>query len=93
MSSAPQDDMFTPEGIADPYSYYGRLHDEDAAHWNEKYDLWVVTRHDDLVWLTRHHELFSSGVFKNDPRPAYPAIGNIPLGVPSRYPDHRGGAP
>ena len=37
------------------------------------YELWLVTRYDDLVWLTRHHELFSSAVFKNDPRPAYPA--------------------
>ena len=59
-----QDDMFTPNVIADPYDYYGRLRDEDPVHWNEKYELWVVTRHDDLVWLTRHHELFSSAVFK-----------------------------
>ena len=27
-----------------------------------------------MVWLTRRHELFSSAVFKNDPRPAYPEI-------------------
>ena len=38
-------------------------------------------RHDDLVWLTRHHELFSSAVFKNDPRPAYPAIDESDLGL------------
>ena len=81
MSSALQDDMFTPEVIADPYAYYGRLRDEDPVHWNEKYELWVVTRHDDLVWLTRHHELFSSAVFKNDPRPAYPAIDEADTGL------------
>ena len=52
MSGALHDDMFTPEVIADPYAYYGRLRDEDPVHWNEKYELWVVTRHDDLVWLT-----------------------------------------
>ena len=40
-----------------------------------------ITRHDDLVWLTRHHELFSSAVFKNDPRPAYPAIDESDLGL------------
>src|SRR5215813_7749518 len=74
MSIALQDDMFTPDVIADPYSYYGRLRDADPVHWNEKYELWVITRHDDLVWLTRHHELFSSAVFKNDPRLPYPAI-------------------
>ena len=68
------DDMFAPDVIHDPYTYYGRLRDEDPVHWNQLYELWVITRHDDLVWLTRNHELFSSAVFFNDPRPAYPAI-------------------
>ncbi len=81
MASKIQDDMFTPEVIADPYTYYGRIRDEDPVHWNETYELWVVTRHDDLVWLTRHHELFSSAVFKNDPRPPYPAIDESDLGL------------
>src|SRR5438034_1394197 len=81
MSSVVHDDMFTPDAIADPYTYYGRLREEDPVHWNETYELWVVTRHDDLVWLTRHHELFSSAVFKNDPRPAYPAIDESDLGL------------
>ena len=74
MVASIQDDLFTDDVIADPYAYYGRLRDEDPVHWNENYALWVITRHDDLVWLTRHHELFSSAVFKNDKRPAYPAI-------------------
>jgi cytochrome P450 len=76
-----QDDMFTPDVIADPYSYYGQIRDEDPVHWNEKYELWAVTRYDDLTWLTRHHELFSSAVFKNDPRPAYPDIDESDLGL------------
>jgi len=76
-----QDDLFTDDVIADPYAYYGRLRDEDPVHWNEKYALWVITRHEDLVWLTRHHELFSSAVFKNDKRPAYPAIDESDLGL------------
>jgi cytochrome P450 len=81
MATAIRDDMFTPDVIADPYSYYGRLRDEDPVHWNEAYELWVVTRHDDVTWLTRHHELFSSAVFRNDPRPAYPAIDESDLGL------------
>ena len=79
--AALQDDMFTSEVIADPYAYYGKLRDADPVHWNKAYELWVVTRHDDLVWLTRHHELFSSAVFKNDPRPPYPAIDELDLGL------------
>jgi cytochrome P450 len=81
MATAVHDDMFTPDVIADPYGYYGRLRDEDPVHWNDTYGLWVITRHDDVTWLTRHHELFSSAVFKNDPRAAYPAIDESDLGL------------
>src|SRR4029450_6177984 len=79
VTAAIHDDLFTREVTNDPYTYFGHLREEDPVHWNEKYELWVVTRHDDLVWLTRHHELFSSAVFKNDPRPAYPAIDESDL--------------
>jgi cytochrome P450 len=75
------DDMFTDEVIADPYTYYGRLREDDPVHWNALYELWVLTRHDDVVWMTRHNELFSSAVFRNDPRPAYPAINESDLGL------------
>jgi cytochrome P450 len=81
MATVVQDDMFTPDVIADPYAYYGRLRDEDPVHWNDTYGLWVITRHDDVTWMTRHNELFSSAVFKNDPRPAYPAIDESDLGL------------
>ena len=75
------DDMFTADVMADPYSYYGHLREDDPVHWNALYDLWVITRHDDVVWMTRHHELFSNAVFRNDPRPAYPAIDESDLGL------------
>jgi cytochrome P450 len=75
------DDMFTGEAIADPYSYYGKLRDEDPVHWNELYELWVITAHDDLVWMTRHHELFSSEFWKRDKRSPYPAIDESDMGL------------
>jgi cytochrome P450 len=81
MATAVHDDMFTPDVIANPYGYYGRLRDEDPVHWNGTYGLWVLTRHDDVTWMTRHNELFSSAVFRNDPRPAYPAIDESDLGL------------
>lgn len=81
MAVAVQDDLFSPGVIANPYAYYGRLRDDDPVHWNPSYELWMITRHDDLVWLTRHHELFSSAVFKNDERPAYPPIDESDLGL------------
>ncbi len=75
------DDMFTGEAISDPYSYYGKLRDEDPVHWNELYELWVITGHDDLVWMTRHHELFSSEFWKRDQRSPYPAIDESDMGL------------
>jgi len=74
MLTSINDDMFAADVIQDPYRYYGRIRDEDPVHWNELYELWVITRHDDLVWLARNHEQFSNSVYVNDPRPAYPAI-------------------
>jgi cytochrome P450 len=75
------DDMFAAEAIADPYAYYAELRENDPVHWNEKYQLWVFSRYDDIVWMVRHQELFSSAVIKNDPRPPYPPIdrGDEPL--------------
>ena len=43
------EDMFTAEAIADPYSYFGQLREEDPVHWNDKYEVWVITRYEDLV--------------------------------------------
>ena len=68
--------MYSTEVMHDPYHYYGQIRDEDPVHWNELYETWVITRHDDLVWLTRNHEQFSNSVLAKDPRPPYPAIND-----------------
>ncbi|PKB81729.1 MAG: hypothetical protein BZY88_05985 [SAR202 cluster bacterium Io17-Chloro-G9] len=81
MVTAINDDMFTGEAISDPYSYYGRIRDQDPVYWNQLYELWVITRHDDLVWMTRHHELFSSEVWQRDTKAPYPAIDESDLGL------------
>jgi cytochrome P450 len=81
MVTAINDEMFSGEAITDPYSYYGRIRDEDPVHWNELYELWVITRHDDLVWMTRHHELFSSEFWARDKKSPYPAIDESDLGL------------
>jgi cytochrome P450 len=74
MVTAIHDDLFAPEVIADPYTYFGHLREVDPVHWNDTYQAWIITRHDDLVWVARHHELFSSELFKRDSRPPYPPI-------------------
>jgi cytochrome P450 len=75
------DDMFAPAAIADPYEYYARIRELDPVHWNQRYQLWVFTRYDDIVWMVRHHELLSSAVIKNDPRPPYPPIDAEDFGL------------
>jgi cytochrome P450 len=74
MVTAINDDLFTPEDIADPYPYFRRLREADPVHWNEKYGVWIITRYNDVVWLVRHPEFFSSEVLKRDPREPYPPI-------------------
>src|SRR6266436_1152449 len=71
---AMNEDLLGPEAIADPYTYYGRLREEDPLHWNPLYETWVLTRYDDVVWALRHPEGFSSEIFLRDPRPPLPPI-------------------
>ena len=75
------DDAFSPEAIADPHRWYARLRELDPVHWNERSQVWWVTRHDDIVWMIRNNELFSSAVIQNDPRPPYPPVdaADMPL--------------
>ncbi len=74
MSPVLTDDLFAPEVISDPYGYFGHLRETDPIHWNARSALWIITRYDDLVWLVRHHELFSSAVIATDQRPPFPPI-------------------
>ncbi len=81
MATAVNYDLFTRDVVQDPYTYFGRLREEDPVHWNKLYEMWFITRYDDLVWLTRHPELFSSAVLKTDPKPPAPAIDESDLGL------------
>ena len=81
MVTAINDDLFSPEVVSDPYSYFAHMRAEDPVHWNELYELWVVSTYEDLVWVARRPEFFSSEVWKRDPRPAYPAIDESDLGL------------
>jgi cytochrome P450 len=68
------EDLLASDAIEDPYTYFGRLREEDPVHWNPLYETWVITRYDDVVWSLRRPEFFSSEVFIRDSRPPYPPI-------------------
>lgn len=71
--------MYAEDVIADPYPYYGRIREEDPVHWNAVYECWLVTRYEDIVWLLRHPELFSSRVYTGDSNPPLPPIDDRDL--------------
>ncbi len=75
------DDLFSPEVVQDPYTYFARMREEDPVHWNSPYKLWVISKYKDLVWVTRRPELFSSEVFHRDPLPPYPDIDESDMGL------------
>ena len=68
------DDLFAAEAIRDPYGYFGALRSEAPVHWNEQYQMWVVTSYERLVWTARHPEYFSSEVALRDNQPPSPSI-------------------
>ena len=81
MATTFNEDLFSPEVVQDPYSYFGRMREEDPVHWNDPYKLWVISKYKDLVWVTRRPELFSSEVFNRDPLPPYPDIDESDMGL------------
>lgn len=71
------DETLAAHVFADPYAYYGRLREEDPVHWNDRYKLWLITRHEDVVWVTRHDDLWSSELpvgSSERPRKPYPPV-------------------
>ena len=43
------DEVLSPERIADPHSYFSVLREQDPVHWNEKYRAWFIHRYDDVL--------------------------------------------
>jgi cytochrome P450 len=73
------DDLFAPDVNDDPYEYFGHLRETDPVHWNDRYQVWIVTRFDDASWINMHPEIFSSSVPQRDSRPPYPPIDDADL--------------
>ena len=73
-AAADLDDLFAEEVIARPYAHFARLRERDPVHWNKKFGLWVVTGYEPIVWILRHHELFSSAVIRGVESAPYPPV-------------------
>jgi cholest-4-en-3-one 26-monooxygenase len=53
-------DVLDPRFYDDPWDAYRWLRQHAPLHWDAKNELWVVSRHEDVVHVSRHPELFSA---------------------------------
>ncbi len=53
-------DPFAPDVIAEPYPFYARLLAGEAVHRDERNDLWVLSRHEDVAAALHSHRVLSS---------------------------------
>jgi len=60
-------DPLSPEVIADPYPWYRRLLEEAPVHHDERNDLWVLSRYDDVHRAVRSHAALSSDAGSSSP--------------------------
>ena len=58
-------DLNDPDFIANPYPAYAWLRDVAPVHHLPALDLWLVSRHDDVVAVLRDAERFSSDIFNS----------------------------
>ena len=68
------DDLFADDAIRDPYAFIGRIRETDPVHWNARHQLWIITRHADVLTVVRDHAAFSSAVIQSDRRAPYPPL-------------------
>ena len=53
-------DPLSPVQLEDPYPIYARLRAEEPIHYEEKFDLWIISRHDDVEAVAMDPSTFSS---------------------------------
>ena len=74
MTAIDLDDLFADQAIRDPYAFFGQLRETDPVHWNARHQLWIITRHADVISIVRDHAAFSSAVIQSDSRAPYPPL-------------------
>lgn len=68
-------DMIDPETHAgDPWAFYEELREKHPLHYDAQNKLWTVSRYDDIVWVAKQPELFTS---MEGNRPGLPYDGSF----------------
>src|SRR5262245_57418336 len=61
----------------DPYSYYAALRDQAPVYWAPEAQAWCVSRHDDVQFVLRNPDLFSSDAMRTMLMGARPGINPL----------------
>jgi cytochrome P450 len=56
------DDMLTPERVADPYPFFAELRATAPVHWSDRYRAWFISRWDDVFEALRDPRFSSDRV-------------------------------
>jgi cytochrome P450 len=67
-------DRFTAENLADPYPLYQRLREEQPVYYAEEFDVWVVSRYDDVRRVLMDPTRFSSAFQIRTPHVPAPGV-------------------
>src|SRR4051794_6598042 len=72
---------YSPEGIADPLGMIAPMRDETPVFFCEQTQMWVISRHDDVLEAVRDTTRFSSNAFRQAALPEA-ALACVPDGMP-----------
>jgi len=70
-------DPFSAAVWEDPYPYYAALRDEAPVYWADGAQTWCVSRYDDVQFILRNAELFSSDAMRTMMMGARPGINPL----------------
>ncbi len=72
-------DPLDPAELRDPYPSFARAQRDAPVFYDEKYSFWSVTRHEDVLAVTRDTERFSSRMAVPMPLPPEEVRGRMPV--------------
>ena len=94
--SAADYNPLSPDALADPYPFFARAHLESPVFFSPRFNLWIVTRYDDIWTALRDPATFSSAISTTVGTAVPPEVeailaegwGEIPTLVTSDPPAH-----
>lgn len=81
-------DPHLPEVRANLYAHYAYLRDQAPVYWVESLNAWAVSRYDDVVYILKNPQLFSSSAFFDQLLGEFDPVPESPWMITSDPPAH-----